>query len=460
MTLAMFWGKASNPGLWALIPLTAAAQSSQQPAVFRTGTRLVEVEVVVRHQRVMPPGLHASLAYIFDSGPPFGPAGDPFKGLTKEDFTVFDQGKRQPIAVFSTEPAEVTPLSVPPGAVSNRTDSRGQPLNGATAILIDLLNTPFVYTDYARVGMKELVRSLSQTDAQIALYSLGENLHVLHDFSDDPQKLKDAAARMEQGQLPPDFADALRDYGDLTALTAPEAAADTHGRITVSALNRIIQRLAGMSGRKNLVWLAEISQIPPRVMALMQRANVVLYPVMVRCPPPGLAPCGFARPESQVANRNLGTAFGGRGFFDARDLGFAVRAAQEDSSSAYVLGFYPPENVLDGTYHKITVKLHGKALETHYRSGYLATKAALPAGAPIPPTLADLMDDPIAATGIGLVAHATRQAQHPDLYDVQVTVDLHDIHLDPARRPIPQGRSICPCRIHLPQALPLPAPSS
>jgi hypothetical protein len=278
--------------------------------------------------------------------------------------------------------------------------------------------------------MKELLRSLSETNTPIALYSLGATLHVLHDFSDDPQKLKDAAAQVQQGYLPPDFAEALRDYGDITARSAPAAAADTHGRITVTALNRIIQHLSGIRGRKNLVWLAEISQIPPKVMALLQRANVVLYPVMVRCPPPGLAPCGFARPESQLVNRNLGTAFGGRGFFDAKDLGFALRAAQEDSSSAYVLGFYPPEDTLDGTYHKITVKLRNKTPEIHYRSGYLATKAAIPARAPIAPTLTELFEDPLVSSGIGLAAQAASEAQHPGLYDVRVTLDLRDIRLE------------------------------
>jgi hypothetical protein len=32
---------------------------------------------------------------------------------------------------------------------------------------------------------------------------------------------------------------------------------------------------------------------------------------------------------------------------------------------------------------------------------------------------------------IGLMAQATPATQHPGLYDVQVTVDLHDIHLEP-----------------------------
>ncbi len=38
--------------------------------------------------------------WVLDSGPPFGPPGDVLKGLTKDDFTLLDDGKPQQIAVF------------------------------------------------------------------------------------------------------------------------------------------------------------------------------------------------------------------------------------------------------------------------------------------------------------------------------------------------------------------------
>jgi hypothetical protein len=109
-----------------------------------------------------------------------------------------------------------------------------------------------------------------------------------------------------------------------------------------------------------------------------------------------------------------------------------VRTAEEDTSTTYVLGFYPEEGALDGKYHDLTVKLHGKApdkqpLEVHYRPGYLATKIALP---PPPPTLEELLNGPVNSGGIGLAAQVTPEPEHPDLYDVHITVDLHDIHLD------------------------------
>jgi hypothetical protein len=131
--------------------------------------------------------------------------------------------------------------------------------------------------------------------------------------------------------------------------------------------------------------------------------------------------------ESEYASRDLGTATGGRGFYDARDLTFALRAAEEDAGSSYVLGYYPTEDVLDGKYHTITVQARNKDLALHYRSGYLATKVAVPSPAP---TADVLVSGSVDSARIGLIAQAVPAARRPGFYDVLVRVDLHDIHLD------------------------------
>jgi len=433
----MIWWKASKLGILGLLPL-AAAQQSSEPAVFHSETRLVEVEVVVRDQRVRPPGLEASLGYYLDSGPPFGPAGALVKSLTKDDFTLLDQGKPQSIAVFRTgsslgaKPGEVKPLTRPPGAVSNSLDDRGRPVNNATAVLMDFLNTGFDYTGYERVGLTNLLRTLAQADSRVALYTLGENLHMLHDFTDDSQRLVEIAAKLGQphGALPADLKSALRDYGDLLTLDMDEAAgvaAQVHTRMTEKAVNLITQHLSGVPGRKNLVWLMDDPKnVPPAAMAVLLRANIAVYPVVVRS-------VRVVGPFPNVfLAKALAATTGGRAFFDARDLTYAVETAEEDSHTAYILGYYAAADMLDGKYHQITVKIHGKApdkqtLEVHYRPGYLATKVAVPATAP---TLEELYDGRVNSARIGLVGQATPDAQHPGLYEVRVTVDLHDIQLD------------------------------
>jgi VWFA-related protein len=430
--------------LLGLLPLVASAQQaplermlqpSQEPAVFHAGTRLVEVEVVVRNQRIRPPGVGEWFKWVLDSGPPFGPPGEVLKGLTKDDFTLLDEGKRQSIAVFregapsagsDAKLGDNQPMTLPPGAVSNRQDSRGQPVNGATAILIDFLNTDFGCLGYERMGMTNLLRSLTGADSRIALYTLGENLHVLHDFSDGPQKLIELAGKLEQqhGKLPAEIDSAIRDYGDLLDLGREEV----HGRMTAKAVKLIIQHLAGVPGRKNLVWLMHYPHnVPPVVMAMLQQANVVLYPVLVRAT--GGELCSGVPPSAAEA---LAVVTGGRAFFDSLDLTFALRTVQEDATTNYVLGYYPAEGLLDGKYHTITVKLYNKSpdkqtLEVHYRPGYIATKTALPPPAPTPE---ELFEGPVNSARIGLTAIATPDAQRPGLYNLHITVDLHDIHLE------------------------------
>jgi VWFA-related protein len=424
----------------------AALQAPQEPTIFHSGTRLVEVEVVVRDQPIRPPGVGEWFKWVFDSGPPFGPPGLLHEGLTKEDFTLLDQGKPQQIAVFRAGASNEKLTVLPPGAVSNRVDSLGQPLNGATAVLIDFLNNPWSDTEYVRLGMTNFLRSLTEADSRIALYTLGVNLHVLKDFTDPPQKLMEAAAMLDrpQGKLPPDLAGALRDYGyPPTAPQDPQTVAGAHGQATSKALKLIVQQLARLPGRKSLVWLMPSPKVvavnssgialPSPFMAILQQANIVLYPVRVRCPTPDCQ--DLARAEAAFT--------GGRAFFDAMDLPAAVRTAEADPRSTYTLGYYPDENALDGKYHKITVHLRKNAsdkqtFETNYRTGYLATKAAVPPPAPTPE---ELFKSRLNSSAIGIVAQAMPEALHgnsqpvldsqPVLYDVRVTVDLHDIHLEP-----------------------------
>jgi VWFA-related protein len=414
-------------------------QQPPETATFHAGTRLVEVEVVVRDKN------------------------GPVKDLTKEDFSVLDAGKPQTIAVFrsgSSNDGAAPTAALPPGAVSNRIDSHGQPLNGATVVLLDQLNTVFDLKAYERLGVTKLLRALTETD-RIALYSLGKGLHIVQDFTDDPQKLIDALAKLDQGLdlQPADLDTVMQGFPDPDSIhtgdpfsdglirkaiadgSALEAAvnAGIRDEITVQALLRVIQHLAGVPGRKNLVWLKDQPAIPPFVMAMVQQANIALYPVLIRgVGDSGVLSGGFAKSgrlpafsgagatciecARQHAVEDLGASTGGAGFTDAMDLTRAVRTAEEDAANAYTLGYYPAEETLDGRFHPIIVKLKDKTLEVRYRPGYLATKL-LPKE--------QLLKSQLDYTGVGLTAQLVRDPARPGLRELRLTVDLHDIHLEP-----------------------------
>ena len=143
----------------------AAASPQQPPPTIRTGARLVEVEVVVRDKD------------------------GPVKGLTRDDFTLLDQGERRKIAEFSAgasnssvsgggamQPA--TPL--PPGTVSNRVDQSGRPIAGATVLLLDQLNTTLDNQAYTRSQIQKLLDAALglPTSASFAFVSGCQMAHV------------------------------------------------------------------------------------------------------------------------------------------------------------------------------------------------------------------------------------------------------------------------------------------
>lgn len=378
-----------------LLWMAGVAAAQTPDAVFHSGTRLVEVDVVVRGHRVRPPGAAEWMKWVFDSGPPWGPPGDPLRGLTKDDFTLLDDGKPEPIAIFSEGPrSEGVPMAIPSGAVSNRITDRRQPVSGATVVLADFLNTQWVMSEYLRLGFKNFLHDLGPDD-KIVVYTLGKKLHVLTDFSGAG------------------FRSALLDYGDPpTTFVDPRE----HPKITLNALNTIVRNLSGVVGRKNLVWVG--GHPSNALIAALQQQDIVVYPVKVRSG-------GFIDTDMPS---------GGRMFLDAMDLTYAVRTAEEDLGAAYVLGYYPAEDMLDGKYHVISVRLNDAGLrnqnpEVHHRAGYIATRAAV---LPLAPSLAEVLNSPLDATGIGLTVQATPSPGNPAAFEVRVTIDFHGVHLDPS----------------------------
>ncbi len=296
------------------------------------------------------------------------------------------------------------------------------------------------------------------THDRTAICWLGKNLHVLQDFTDDPAKLLAAITHLDSGRdlMPANVEDAMADLptganGDadvpsLLAAVDPKGAAMTKGAIentaalsaqvygamndvtTTEALMRIVSHLSGMPGRRNLIWLKESPAVPPRIMFMLQQAGIHLYPVLVRT----VLVKGPDIMALQHAARKLGTATGGAGFDDARDIELALKTAEEDSASAYTLGYYPSEASLDGKFHSVVVKAGSQSgqYELRYRPGYLATKQPFlitPVSAEA--AITESIRNPLDATGLGIRAECDPDKE-PGRYMVRMTVDLHDVHLN------------------------------
>ncbi len=166
--------------IMAVAPLVVAFQDRPP---FRVSTRLVQINVVVRDK--------------------YGPVSN----LSRDDFTLFDKGKLQNISVFSVNSINnanenATPLRR--NTFSNR-ENGGATAASVTVVLLDRLNTfsssapipdeetPTWVEDHALANAKqhvlEFVTQLNPKD-RVAVYSLGESLDVLCDFTSDREELR------------------------------------------------------------------------------------------------------------------------------------------------------------------------------------------------------------------------------------------------------------------------------
>ena len=240
-----------------ILPLSLATLcwAADDASVFRVNTQLVEVDVVVD-------GKH-------------GPAAN----LTKDDFTILDNGKPQQISLFSVQSsaarngAKASPLA--PGVVSNRLTRTGEEPASPTVVLWDALNTETSDQAWVRNQVIKYLQTMNPSDT-MAVYILVKNLRVIQDFTDDPLPLIQAVRRTNAEQSAdlsaPDLTDLqgqinnpMIQGGGLALLQTNAMAAagemtDYALRdqvyITQAALEAIAEHLSGLPGRKKLVWIS------------------------------------------------------------------------------------------------------------------------------------------------------------------------------------------------------------
>jgi VWFA-related protein len=232
-----------------------AQQSSDVPALtLRTTTRLVMVDVVVTDKK-----------------------GQPVTGLKADDFTVEEKGKKQKISVFVPPLSRPAPSSAPPGILSNHPENVG-PTGIPIVLVLDAVNSPFKEQAYGRMQMLKYVAEQSQSAHPMAVLALTDRLHLLQQFTSDPQVLMTAINNFRPQEpilqanlapppsaVPADMAGVGRGgqaqvavaQAAVTDFTSAQVAYDLERRtlITVEAMQSLSRVLGGLPGRKNVVWL-------------------------------------------------------------------------------------------------------------------------------------------------------------------------------------------------------------
>jgi len=416
--------------------------SAQQPT-FRSGVRLVNVNVIAHDN-----------------------AGQPVKNLTATDFRIYEDGKEQKIEVFAIEADRLAPTpsaassSTPstPAVFSNRLAERTG--GGVTVILFDRLNSTWEDQKFARDQILKLLANIRSSD-RVALYVLeSDTITVLHDFTSDAGRLIAVLNRYlgttsvelaRSTETAPDFARSGVASEDAetaawlarTTTMVAEMYLRRRAELTTDALEGIANHLAGIPGRKNLIWVSGAFPfvIPtdhgPQIMnkevnratRAINSADVAVYPVDIR----GLIGA-FVNPSAATATVNRGAAAptapvfttmaythpnqdtmrtiadatGGRVYLNTNAIGEAVRKAIDDSRVSYVLGYYSSRPEGDNRFRSIDVKVNRSGVELRHRKGYLAAPVAVGNSRARLAALGRVMLSPIEASGISLTAEVAR----------------------------------------------------
>jgi VWFA-related protein len=440
--------------LLSLLAMTVAAQQDPSAPTFSSSTKLVQVDVVARSKDA------------------------PATGLTKEDFTLLDNGKLQKISFFSVRsarsigtagsPSAPAAIPLPAGAVSNRLERGGNALANATVLLIDQFNTPPAVQAFAIQRVAKFLQMHRGGD-RIGIYTYSiDGLQAVQEITGDAELLSRAAKGLKARNL-------IRRSHDTAGMTAHQA--EGHGALETAeaasgfqgVLEEVARHLARAPGRKTLIWVSTSFPLffppPPEPPILDYRkemeagaralndANVALYAVDARGLQGALsgltavsnAETGGARspaqlrqqmgrgeaisPDGLITEQFLAGLTGGLVFYNRSNaIEESIQTAVDDGELIYTLGFYPAQESQDGSLHNLKVEVARPGVSLRYRKNYFVSKTG--GAANERPTLEALLKDPLDATQLELVAAASADPARPGSWQVHVTVDLHDVQLE------------------------------
>ncbi len=473
-------------------PSATTPPSASTPFTAATGVQEAEQESLLREM----PVYRANARDVIVDVVVTKSNGDPVAGLTKQDFEVKEDGKSQAIDFLeehtATSSASEEPRPLPTLPQGTYTNAPLAPVgDSVNVLLIDTLNTPQQDQAYVHNEIVDFLKKM-QPGTRIAIFALGSKLRYVQGFTTDTAVLLAALNDKEKGAAPvkrsPDRGDAAENAADLERLTmmqsfgvgylrdalADQSSFDLGTRVsmTFEALDHLALYLAGIPGRKNLIWFS--SSFPVVLFpSVAQRASfenspkmrgylshvkktadmftasqISIYPVgaqgmMVEHAgeadgaAPGAAEVnghfgnvadgpmsngtmtplmgGAAdRANTMVAMQQLASSTGGKAYFNTNDLNGALNRAINDGAHYYTLSYSPTNAKMDGTYRSIEIHLKKGHYTLAYRHGYNADTGSQ--------TEAEAGTDPMApvmklglpgATGILYGVHVAPRTQQP-----------------------------------------------
>jgi VWFA-related protein len=414
------------------------------PVTFRAEIDYVEVDAVVTDER-----------------------GNLVKGLSKEDFEVFEDGKPQKVAFFSSVVIPVERFErfvnearpVVPDVRSNL-----RPFDGRIyVLLLDDRHTGALRSAGVKRAAHEFIDKYFGANDIAAVIHTGGRTDAGQEFTNDPRLLKAAIDKFIGQKLRSRTLERLDEY-NRNPLLRPQPNSDGSGssqtgsdikvrdpldyergyyaRATLGTLKNLAEFMGSIRGRRKAILMfsegidypildvfdskdaSTVLEDTRQAIAAASRANVNFYTIDPRGlntmgdetmemggfpqdPGYGINPQAFEQERRLAVDslRVLAEQTGGAAAVESNDYADAFDRIQRENSSYYVLGYYPPSDKRDGKFHRIEVKLKRPGLRVVARKGYAAPK-----GKPETPVV-----DPSAGTSAALRELLNSPLQAPGL---------------------------------------------
>lgn len=407
-------------------PVHTPAAQRNQSSTFRSGIEYVPVDL-----------------RVLDAD------GEAVRGLTKDDFQVFENGVAQDIEIFSAidlprmpaiPPREERRLpAIAPDAASNVRD----PAEGIAYLLVidDHMIAKHHTTEVRRLVREFIQAHLSPGDVA-ALMTTGKS-HAFQDFTKDKSRLTAAADKLfgdsdgsptVQNMLSIEYRASTSTVGGNNPIVSPAAPQDKligPVRATQEFLAHAVAAMSGMGPRNKAILF--ISEGSPESVTDVEGVTffdasigadvpllgtVPIYPI----DPRGLT--ALADESIAVAAAPPATALQGEVDASRRRMyrladdtgGFVVANNNVDrafdriarlSGTYYALGYYPKNSRRDGKYRRIEVKVNRPAVTVVSRRGYIAprdrdTKPSTPGPAGAPAAVRDALNATFPITGLSM----------------------------------------------------------
>jgi VWFA-related protein len=328
-------------------------------------------------------------------------AGNPVTDLTRDDFSVFEDGKLQRIVSFEPPSAHVLPealaASADPAVVFDATNPTAFGQSPVTILVLDQLNTHFADSSFARRSLRDYLNQ------QPALLTQPTTLLTVYD---NHFKLVKAYTRDRDALLKALMAEPTHNAWTLETNGAAEYGPIDRLDQSLRALEQIAQSSARIPGRKNVIWVGggfptldpttidgseeqEVKDTIQHVTNTLLDTRVTLYAVDPKSLAPGVTEitdpttAAFMTATADIGSASMATfdngqdfdrlapVTGGRLVRGMNDVAHQIALSVDLGKSFYTIGYSPSSTSEVGAqYRHIRVDCKRPGLTLRTRDGY------------------------------------------------------------------------------------------